>query len=67
MGSSRGVKEMADPQAEMPKKAVKAEKLQAKKAFVICQNDYFRVIKAGDDLSNVPQAFMENLKTEGVI
>lgn len=44
-----------------------ASKLEAKKDFVICQNDYFRQIKVGDDISDVPECYRQNLKTEGVI
>jgi hypothetical protein len=39
----------------------------AKKDFVICHNDYFRRIQAGEDVSDVPSLFHENLETEGVI
>lgn len=53
------------------KEAVKAEYLDgemtAKKDFEIHQNDYHRVIKEGDDLSDVPECYHQNLKTEGVL
>lgn len=51
------------------KKTVTEEKaaLVAKKDFRITQNDYDRVIKAGDDLADVPEVYHPNLKTEGVI
>ena len=39
----------------------------AKRDFVIHQNDIHIVIKAGDDLSSVPEKYLENLKTEAVI
>lgn len=39
----------------------------AKKDFAIHQNQYDREIKAGDDLSDVPDEFLVNLKTEGVL
>lgn len=39
----------------------------AKKDFVISHNGYERVIKKGDDLSDVPAMYLANLKTEGVI
>lgn len=42
-------------------------KLIAKKDFEICHNDYYRKIKVGDDLSDVPKKYLENLKTEKVI
>lgn len=41
--------------------------LTAKKDFVIKQNEYFRKIKAGDNLSDIPDRFLENLRTEGVL
>ena len=41
--------------------------LIAKKAFVICQNEYLRKIQEGEDVSDVPERFLVNLKTEGVI
>ena len=39
----------------------------AKRDFVIHQNEIHIVIKAGDDLSHVPEKYLENLKTEAVI
>ena len=39
----------------------------AKRDFVIHQNEVHIEIKAGDDLSNVPERFWQNLKTENVI
>ena len=42
-------------------------KLIAKRDFTICQNEHFIEIKAGDDISSVPEKFIENLKTEKVI
>ena len=39
----------------------------AKKDFVIHHNKFHLEIKEGDDLSSVPQMFIENLKTENVI
>ena len=41
--------------------------VRAKKDFVISFNDYHREIKEGDDLSDVPEMFIQNLKTENVI
>ena len=49
------------------KKEKKSKKLKAKKDFVIFQNEYKREIKEGDDLSDIPKRFIENLKTEKVI
>jgi len=42
-------------------------RLVAKRDFVIHQNEVHIVIKAGDDLSSVPEKYLENLKTEAVI
>ena len=52
-----------------PKKQLvpEASPLIAKRAFVICQNEYFREIKEGDDLSDIPVRYHPNLKTEGVL
>ncbi len=41
--------------------------LIAKKDFVIRQEPYLRVIKVGDDLSDVPEKYHVNLRTEGVL
>lgn len=51
-----------------PKKS--AKKLVAKKAFKIKfpgNEPYYRDIEIGDDVSDVPEKFKVNLKTEGVI
>jgi len=48
-----------------PKTAPK--KKIAKKDFKIVHNEYERVIKAGDDVSDVPAMFHANLKTEQVL
>lgn len=39
----------------------------AKKDFVICHNEYYREIKKGDDISDVPSKFKSNLKIEGIL
>lgn len=52
---------------EVQDKVVEPSKLIAKKDFVISHNDYFRKIKAGDDVSDVPSIYLTNLKTEQVI
>lgn len=44
-----------------------AEKLIAKKDFVIRQEPYQRVILAGEDISDVPKKYYSNLRTEGVL
>lgn len=41
--------------------------LVAKKDFEIHHNGYQRKIKAGDDLSDVPEKYLANLRTEGVL
>lgn len=52
---------------EKESKAEKKPEMVAKKDFEIHQNDFHLVIKAGDDLSEVPAQFIPNLKTEGVL
>ncbi len=39
----------------------------AKKDFEIHHNEYHKIIKMGDDLSDVPAHYHANLKTEGVL
>jgi hypothetical protein len=46
---------------------VSKSSLIAKKDFVISQNEYFREIKTGDDLADVPERFHDNLKVEKVL
>jgi hypothetical protein len=46
---------------------VQSKRMIAKRDFVIHQNDVHIEIKAGDDLSSVPEKYLENLKTESVI
>ena len=59
---------MADIKEQKIKKSPKnAINMIAKKAFVICHNDYFRNICVGDDLSDVPEKFHENMRTELVL
>ena len=41
--------------------------LPAKKDWVFCQNDYYREIKQGDDVSDMTENMLLSLKTEGVI
>jgi hypothetical protein len=41
--------------------------IKALKDFEIHRNDYHRVIKCGDDLSDIPREYLPNLKAEGVI
>ncbi len=56
---------------EKREKVLKGETLgggnTAKRDFVISHNEHQIVIKKGDDLSEVPKLFFENLKTEQVI
>lgn len=56
---SSTVKEMADESSRPA--------MIAKKDFVIHFNEIHIEIKAGDDVSHVPEMFLENLKTEQVI
>lgn len=51
----------------VPRKEVSRGTLIAKKEFKIVHNDYEREIKIGDDLSDVPELYLENLRTEGII
>jgi hypothetical protein len=39
----------------------------AKKSFVICQNEYFRRIEVGENISDIPERYIPNLITEGVL
>jgi len=39
----------------------------AKKNFLIVRNDFRANIREGDDLSDIPDEYRDNLKTEGVI
>lgn len=41
--------------------------LIAKKDFSISHNEYVRHIKLGDDISDVPEQYHQNLRTEGVL
>jgi hypothetical protein len=59
--------EVKNEVVEQPEKAAKAKKLTAKKDFVISQNEFHRVIKAGDDISDLPAHYLPNMKTEGVL
>lgn len=45
----------------------KVTKLLANKTFKIVHNNYVREIKEGDDLSDIPEMYLENLRTEGII
>lgn len=58
-----------DDKKDKKSKEVKQEKprLLARKAFVIRHNGYERVIFQGEDLSDVPEIYLDNLKTEKVI
>lgn len=39
----------------------------AKKDFKLVHNNYIRDIKEGDDLSDVPEMYKQNLKSENVL
>lgn len=54
-------------QKVMGKKPQTPKTMIAKKNFEIHHNDYHCVIKEGDDLSQIPELYHANLKTEGVI
>ena len=41
--------------------------LIAQRDFVIFQNDYERVIVKDEDISDIPERFHQNLKTEKII
>lgn len=43
------------------------QSLVAKKSFIIRQAPYERVIRAGEDISDVPAKYHPNLRTEGVL
>lgn len=49
------------------KKGKRDKAMIAKKDFKIVINTYKRVIKEGEDISDVPEKYHENLKTEGVL
>lgn len=59
--------EKAKYEAESKKVERFVANFKAKKNFTISQNDYHREIKAGEDVSDVPVQYHENLKTEGII
>jgi hypothetical protein len=48
-------------------KPQRRQKLIAKKDFTIHHNTYFREIKEGQNISDVPEIYHENLRTEEVI
>ena len=61
---------MSDPQEileELQDVQAEQQAMKAKKGFVILHNDFFREIKTGDDLSDLPEKFIQNMKTEGVL
>lgn len=61
----KGYTEFKEKQFE-PLSEIK-EPFVALKDFEIHHNDYHRVIKVGENLSDVPEKYFENLKTEKVI
>lgn len=54
---------------ETKKPEAKSEKARivAKKPHTLTQNGFHRVIKKGDDVSDVPTHLLVALKTEGVV
>jgi hypothetical protein len=58
----------SNAQSEVTKEySVPVDSFIAKKDFEIHHNDYHRVIKAGDDVSDVPEHYHPNLRAEGVL
>jgi hypothetical protein len=55
---------MSKKEKDKPKEK---ELLKAKKDFIIKQNEYMRVIRAGESIADIPEVYHANLKTEGVI
>lgn len=64
MKNKKGFKEA---EKEFLSEPVSKTEMVAKKDFEIHHNDYHRVIKAGEDLKDVPILYWENLKTEEVL
>ena len=62
-GPSKKKKDLKDKDTEPDEKG----DLIAKKDWVLFQNEYHRVIKQGDDCSDVPEQLKSALRTEGVI
>ena len=54
-------------QKKAPVESPAKEKLIAKKDFIIVHNEHSFEIKEGDSLDHIPEKFLVNLKTEGVI
>lgn len=52
---------------EKKEESKKVDKLYAKKDFLIVQNQVRIEIKKGDELTSIPDMYIQNLKTEGVI
>lgn len=52
---------------EVEKALPEPEDYVAKKDFEINHNDFHLVIKEGDSLADIPEIYLENLKTEGVL
>lgn len=61
------VKASERPEQPVEESVRQVPALRAKRNFHIRHNDYERVIAEGDDLSDVPERYHQNLKTEGVI
>jgi len=56
-----------EPFGSHPDAKKKPAPLIAKKDFTLHHNEYRRTIKVGDDLSDVPELYHPNLRTEGVL
>lgn len=61
------MEEHEENETRAPWYAVESKKLIAKKDFLIVQNSHRYEIKKGDDISDIPAKFHENLKTENVL
>ena len=66
MAKKKNQSESVD-QVEAIAECVEPERLVAKKDFEIFHNGYHRKIAAGEDISDVPKLYHQNLKTEGVL
>lgn len=64
MSFGKKEKEVKKPES---KSFFESKKLVAKKDFKIVHNEYVRDIKVGDDLSDVPEMYIQNLKSEQII
>jgi len=59
--------EVINDQEPLPVSYQRSSEMIAKKYFKILQNEFEKEIFPGDDLSDIPERFLENLKTEGIL